>query len=583
MQDNLTWITGELKMISQTIKIYRLLSNMGAKGIYCCFLIVLNEVVGMIPTLGLGIIYMNILNAIFYNDSKLLIIAIIEFLGGTLVFCVLSPLLELALEKSVQTTAKEIRLNLYRSVINSLRDDSAVANHGDYINRITNDVNTSLEFFESWLPILFSGLFYAVGSVLLMVFIDFRVAIVAVINSSIVYFINRKKGDTIKRYNEIKRTAYGEVTESFFQLIKNFLFEKLFDRKEVLKAKLSKADKSYVETYIESSNAAASVVRNNAIVSEILGYTIYIVGALLILLNQITVGSLVALAQYQNGVTAFLNQTSYLLIKLQEIEISSARLHEAFLGSHRLTEEKMCEKTHYDSSKQTVALNIDNLCFMYEQNRPVFENLCFTAKKGEITLLKAPSGSGKTTLFNIILGILPITEGEVAIKGEKLTEANAKHLRESIGYMSQDKFIFEATVFDNIKFGNMLAEYDDVLLAARMANIHERITALPFDYKTVLRSSNIWLSGGERQRISLARTFLRRADLLLLDEPTSALDLQSAERIKHEILKLKKDTAIVIAAHDGVFDAYADAIYTIQKRKIVCVSQAKQAEGSDPD
>lgn len=194
-------------------------------------------------------------------------------------------------------------------------------------------------------------------------------------------------------------------------------------------------------------------------------------------------------------------------------------------------------------------LEFKNVGFSYDQSKLILKNVSFTIKKGEMVGLIGPSGAGKTTIVDIILRLFNPNKGEISIDGENINKIKINDWRKNIGYVSQDIFLKNDTIANNIKFYNDSITDEEMVEAAKMANIYDFILSCPDKFSTVIGERGFLLSVGQRQRIVIARILARRPEILILDEATSALDNESEVLIQKVIENLKNKITVLLIAH----------------------------------
>ena len=196
------------------------------------------------------------------------------------------------------------------------------------------------------------------------------------------------------------------------------------------------------------------------------------------------------------------------------------------------------------------------------------ENISFTAKAGELTALVGPSGSGKTTIGYLASRLYDTDAGAVKIDGVDVKDITQENLHNLIGVVSQSPFLFHASVRENMLYGRPTADYHEIIEAAKAAQIHETINAMPDGYETVVGEHGYRLSGGERQRLAIARVILADPKILLLDEATSSLDTLSERLIQQAITELRKGRTTIAIAHRLSTVIAAEQILVIQNGEI---------------
>ncbi len=207
--------------------------------------------------------------------------------------------------------------------------------------------------------------------------------------------------------------------------------------------------------------------------------------------------------------------------------------------------------------------------FAYRAGEPVLRHMTFAAEAGRVTALVGKSGGGKSTVFNLLLRFYEPDKGVIAIDGQDIAGVSRRSLRRQIAYVGQDVFLFRASIRDNIRYGKMSADDNEIIAAAKAANAHEFITAFPRAYDTPVGEHGLALSAGQRQRISIARALLRDAPILLLDEATAALDSESEREIQDAIARLCAGRTTLVIAHRLSTTLDADVIHVIEDGAVI--------------
>lgn len=214
-------------------------------------------------------------------------------------------------------------------------------------------------------------------------------------------------------------------------------------------------------------------------------------------------------------------------------------------------------------------INFESITFAYKPNHPVLDGITFDVPAGGVTALVGPSGGGKTTTFSLIQRFWQPTSGQIFIDGQAINDISLKSLRRQISLVSQDVFLFEGTIRENITAGRDAISDEAIYKAAKLAHAHDFIEELPRKYETTVGELGSQISGGQRQRISLARAFLKDAPIVLLDEPTSALDSESEQAIQNALRALTRERTTLVIAHRLSTILHADLIHVIESGKIV--------------
>lgn len=211
----------------------------------------------------------------------------------------------------------------------------------------------------------------------------------------------------------------------------------------------------------------------------------------------------------------------------------------------------------------------ENVSFSYDGERKVLSDINFHAGQGTVCGIVGPSGGGKTTFLELLLRFYPLNEGCIKIGGVDITRIPYPALMEKIAFVFQDSMVFSDTIENNIRMGNEKASFEQVVEAAKDANIHEVIMGLPNGYQTVIGADNAYLSGGEKQRLAIARLFLKDSPIVVMDEATAYADAENESKIQAAFAKLSKNKTVFIIAHRIRTIENADQILVLKDGKIV--------------
>jgi ABC-type transport system involved in Fe-S cluster assembly fused permease/ATPase subunit len=215
------------------------------------------------------------------------------------------------------------------------------------------------------------------------------------------------------------------------------------------------------------------------------------------------------------------------------------------------------------------AIRFENVSFAYDPDRPILKNVSFDVPAGKMVAIVGPSGAGKSTISRILFRFYDIQSGRVTIDGQDIRDVTQTSLRAAIGVVPQDTVLFNDTILYNIRYGRPGASDEEVIAAARLAQIDEFVKALPQGYKTMVGERGLKLSGGEKQRVAIARTLLKGPPILMLDEATSALDSHTEKEIQDALDRATKDRTTLVIAHRLSTIVHADNIIVLDKGELV--------------
>jgi ATP-binding cassette subfamily B protein len=291
-------------------------------------------------------------------------------------------------------------------------------------------------------------------------------------------------------------------------------------------------------------------------------------GAHLVIHNQLTIGQLVAFNMLLGNIIRPFQRLTVLWNQLQEVVIAVERINDVLDAE---PEEDLQQQARQSLPAIQGEIQFDNVTFRYhpESDFNVLENLSFVVQPGQMVALVGRSGSGKTTISKLVLGLYPPTDGKVLIDGHDLTSISLHSLRQHVGVVDQDTFLFGSTIRENISLGHPGATLAEIIEAAQLAGADEFIKKLPMGYETQIGEGGGMLSGGQRQRVAIARALLGNPRLLILDEATSHLDAESERIIQKNLTKILRGRTTLVIAHRLSTVRHADLILVLDQGVLI--------------
>lgn len=289
------------------------------------------------------------------------------------------------------------------------------------------------------------------------------------------------------------------------------------------------------------------------------------VGGREIIHGRLTVGQYVAFTAYVSFLIKPISIFAFTFLSIQRALMACKRISVFF---DRTTEEESPERTWIMKGIRG-DIKFENVHFHYEDSRDILVDISFLINKGEMVALIGKSGAGKSTLVNLILGLLNPTAGHIYIDDHDLRTVKLGSFRNRIGIVSQNIFLFDDTLVNNIRYSRPGARMEEVIAAAQAAGCHDFIGNFPQGYQTSANEIGMRLSGGEKQRISIARCLLKKPDIVIFDEPTSHLDPEAAQKLIASIRELFNKKTCLIVSHNLVCFQWVDRILVLNEGKIV--------------
>jgi len=291
---------------------------------------------------------------------------------------------------------------------------------------------------------------------------------------------------------------------------------------------------------------------------------IYFGGVMYINGTITNIGTIAEFILYVNMLTWPVASLGWVSSMVQEAEASQKRLNEF------LKIEPEIKNNNENSSDIQGNITFENVSFTYKDtNIEALKNISFTVKKGETLAILGKTGSGKSTILSLISRLYDVTDGEVKIDENEISSLNLNDLRNNIGIVPQDAFLFSDTIKNNIKFGNENATDEEVFKAAKNAVVHDNIIGFNKQYDTILGERGITLSGGQKQRVSIARAIIKNPAILLFDDCLSAVDTETEEMILNNLFEISKNKTTIIVSHRVSSAKNADKIIILEDGHII--------------
>ncbi|NPC91911.1 ABC transporter ATP-binding protein [Bacillus sp. WMMC1349] len=512
------------------------------------------------------------------KTSSLFIIMAVMFA----IFLLLRPPVEYYRQYFAQWTASKVLFDIRDKLFSHLQKLSLkfYANNraGEIISRVINDVEQTKEFviiglMNVWLDVM--TIFIAI---IIMMVMDVKLTLISIIlfplyGLAVKYFYTRLRTLTRERSQALAQVQ-GHLHERVqgMPVIRSFAIED-YEQKQFNQENGNFLGKAISHT---TWNAKTFAVVNT--ITDLAPLIIITVAGYEVIHGSLSVGTMVA----------FVGYIERLYNPLRRLINSSTTLTQSIASMDRIFEfidepYELKDKPDAIKVKQLQGIvEFKNVSFQYEKtNENILQQLSLRAEQGETIALVGMSGGGKSTLVSLIPRFYDVTGGNIYIDGIDVRDYQARSLRNQIGMVLQDTFLFSESIRDNISIGNPEAPMEQIVEAAKAAYAHDFIMELPDGYDTKVGERGVKLSGGQKQRISIARVFLKNPPLLILDEATSALDLESEHYIQDAMEKLAKDRTTFVVAHRLSTITHADKIVLIENGQIAEIGTHQELMSRD--
>lgn len=460
------------------------------------------------------------------------------------------------------------------------------------ITRMTNDVTQIQNTVFMSLRIALRAPLMIIGSLIMAFIVNVKLALILSIVVPFLFFFLRgmigKGRSLFKAVQEKLDSLNGVMRETLngIRLIKVFVRRK-HEETRFLETNKQLKDETIKALRLMEFTMPVLLIIMNVTLLAVLWY-----GSIQVNSGEVKVGEVVAIVNYAMRITSAFSILSFIIMAISRARASSHRIVEV-LEAHVDLQDDV--KANVETSIKEGKIEFKNVTFQYPGKEcPALENITFTVEPGQTVAVLGATGSGKTSLFQLIPRLYDVNNGEVCIDDMDVRELKMENLRKCIGFVPQEAFLFTGTIKENIAWGKDNATMEEIMEAAKNAQIAETIEAFPNKFDTILGQKGVNLSGGQKQRLSIARALVRKPKILLLDDSTSALDMRTEAKLLQAIKKYSctmfiitqkistaKEADQILLLEDGKLLAIGTHESLLESTKLykeICQSQLREEE-----
>ena len=430
---------------------------------------------------------------------------------------------------------------------------------GSLMSRMTNDLMDVTELAHHGPEDLFISTVQLVGAMVLMLMIHPWLTLISFLPIPfMIWFISKKRRAMNRAFTE-SREEIAEVNAGLENSISGIRVSKAYDAAAAEQEKFDRANGRFVTARTGAYKVMGSFASVNELITDILYLLVLIAGGVFVSKGQITVTGLVTFILYVN---VFIQPIRRMIGFVEQYQNGMTGFARFCTIMDTPAEEDSPDAVELENTRGEIAFS--DVTFSYRDSGRVLDGVSFTIPRGHTLALVGASGGGKTTVCHLLPRFYEIEGGSISVDGRDIRSYTRASLRRSIGLVSQDVFLFYASIYDNIAYGRPDATRQEVEQAARFASLTDFIESLPDGYDTLVGERGVKLSGGQKQRISIARVFLKNPRILILDEATSALDNVTEAQIQSAIATLSQGRTILVVAHRLSTVRHADEILLLE-------------------
>lgn len=438
-------------------------------------------------------------------------------------------------------------------------------NSGQMMSKLVSDLFDISEFAHHGPENLFISLVKIVGSFIFLFLINKKLALPLIVLVILMFLFSFRQNQKMQRTFMENRKKIGDVNESLQDTLSGIRVVQSFTNEEIEKNKFQKSNHAFLVSKKDNYRCMGEFMSSNLFFQGMMYLVTLVYGGYLIANNEMSAADLAMYALY---IGIFISPIQ-ILVELMEM------MQKGLSGFRRFLDVMETEPEIQDAPDAVELKDVkgrvcyEDVSFHYSDDETtVLSHVSIEIPAGKSVALVGPSGGGKTTICSLLPRFYDVTGGRVTVDGQDIRSLTLKSLRSQIGVVQQDVYLFSGSIRDNIAYGKPDATEEEIIEAAKCANIHDFIMELPDQYDTFVGERGARLSGGQKQRISIARVFLKNPPILILDEATSALDNESERWIQHSLEELSKNRTTITIAHRLSTIKNADEIIVITENGI---------------
>ncbi len=459
----------------------------------------------------------------------------------------------------------EVRTELYSHIQRLSLSFHHKAKTGDLITRVTSDIDKIREVTVMALLPLIANTLTIIGMIIVMFWLHWELAIIALALFPLFIFSTYRLTKRIRGVVKSHRKREGNLAAAAAESLGAIKVVQALSLQEMLEESFAEDNRQSLQASVKIRKLSAGLER---LVELLVGVATAVVlwrGVHLVLANHITPGDLLIFVNYFRIAFKPMRVLAKYVGQITKATASGERILDILDRVPDVRDSRFA----IDAPLLNGCVEFDNVSFGYEPENTILKNINFKVLPGQRVALVGASGGGKSTLTSLLLRLYDPTTGEIYVDGHSLREYKLQSYRRQVSIVLQDSILFASSIRDNIAYGDLAANYENIERAARLANAHNFIMELPQGYDTILGERGCTLSGGQRQRIAIARAAIRNAPIVILDEPTTGLDQESEHLVNEALDRLTSGKTTFTISHNLKAIQDADVIFYIESGQIL--------------
>lgn len=465
---------------------------------------------------------------------------------------------------AVQATIRDLRNELSHKINRIPVSYFDKHQFGDLLGRFTSDVEAvSNALQQSFLQVI-NAVFTLILVIVMVLVLNLQLGIIVVVSIPITYlsarFIVKKSQPYFKQQADVLGAMNGFVQEN----LTGFNILKLYVREESSQEDFRQITQKLQKVGFKASFISGLMMPVLNVISDLTYLLLALLGGLQVIAGRLTVGNMQAFVQYVWQINQPIQNLTQLAGQLQSAKSSLDRIFQVLDEADEVNDRT--EKLNQDLTGQVSFKDVD---FQYVADKPLIRNFNLEVKPGEMVAIVGPTGAGKTTLINLLMRFYDVTKGEITVDGQDIQHLSRQDYRKQFGMVLQDAWLYEGTIKDNLRFGNLQATDEEIVEAAKAANVDHFIRTLPGGYNMEMNQESSNISLGQKQLLTIARALLANPKILILDEATSSVDTRLELLIQKAMKTLMQGRTSFVIAHRLSTIQEADKILVLKDGQII--------------
>ncbi|MBS3810999.1 MAG: ABC transporter ATP-binding protein [Halanaerobiales bacterium] len=469
---------------------------------------------------------------------------------------------------------KQIREDFYSHLLKLSTNYFNEQKTGDLMAHATNDIKAVRQSMGAGIVMFFDALFLTVATIIILIIkIDIRLTLIALIPLPFLALVSTYFSKAIHQKFTAVQEAFANLTDKVQENFSGIRVIKAFTQEEMEIEKFASANKLNFEKNIDLIKTWGLFHPMIQFITSLSFLIVIWYGGILVIDEVISLGDFVAFNSYLGLLTWPMMAVGFVINLMQRGTASLKRLNKIFQKEEEIYDKDIIALDHIEGH-----ISFNDLSFKYnEKEEYVLKDINLEIKSGQTAAFLGRTGSGKTTIINLLLRLFNVNKNEVHIDEYDINSIPIKLLREEIGIVPQDNFLFSSTIAKNIAFFDPEnTDKEDIKKAAKITEVYDDIMDFPEQFETILGERGVTLSGGQKQRISMARAIIKDPKILILDDSFSAVDTHTEEKILNNMQKIIKDRTVILISHRISTIKDADIIYVLDEGKILEKGQHKE-------